>query len=83
MWTRNYFLWGDQEGKRKDHLIRWEHVCLPVVAKGLGVRSIKEVNTVLISKWLWRLDNEGDSLGKLIFALCLSCQSTKPIEGGL
>lgn len=59
------FLWGDQEDRKKYHLVNWEQVCLHISASGLGVRPIK-VNVTFLSKWLWRLGNEGEFPWKTI-----------------
>lgn len=38
----------------------------PYICRGLGVRPIKDVNTALLSKWLWRLGTDDESLWKVI-----------------
>lgn len=48
------FLWGDEKGNRKYHLIRWEEVKKPMRVGGLGLRSIRALNGALHGKWLWR-----------------------------
>lgn len=55
------FLWGCQENKRKDHIISWQQVCLPLDAGGLDVRPIKDVNVALLSKCLWRFASEKEA----------------------
>lgn len=48
------FLWGDENGNRKYHLIRWEEVKKPVLEGGLGLKSIVELNRAFYEKRLWR-----------------------------
>lgn len=35
------FLWGEQEGKRKVHLVAWDNVTKPRSKGGLGIRSMR------------------------------------------
>lgn len=52
------FLWGTTEGKKKYHLLSWDLVCLPKEMGGLGLKRIGEFNVALLTKWLWRLQEE-------------------------
>lgn len=49
-----YFLWGDEEGRRRFHLVRWEDVKRLMNMEGLGIQSFIEMNTASQGKWLWR-----------------------------
>lgn len=62
------FLWNDQEDRRKEHLVSWQQVCLPIKVGGIGIRSIKDLNLALPSKWLWRIGSDVDAPWK--FAHC-------------
>ncbi|GKU89943.1 hypothetical protein SLEP1_g4011 [Rubroshorea leprosula] len=48
------FLWGSDVAN-KQHLVNWRTVCRPRHLGGLGLRSAKENNQVLISKLGWQL----------------------------
>lgn len=60
------FLWGDEEGFRKYHLVRWEDVKKPIRDRGLGLRSIRLMKSALQGKWLWRFLIEEDKLWKRV-----------------
>lgn len=55
------FLWSDHEDNRKVHVVSWQHLCLPIEEGVLGVRSIKDVNIVLLCKWLWRIGSDEEA----------------------
>lgn len=42
--------------------MKWEEVCRPKMAKGLGLGHLKEKSLALLGKWLWRFSNESNSL---------------------
>lgn len=63
------FLWGSTLLKRKIHLVKWQDTCVPMEEGGLGFKEIVEINTALLSKWLWCIGNDDNKLWKrLIFA---------------
>lgn len=37
-------------------------VCTPKTAGGLGIRPMRLMNNALLGKWLWRIENDTDSL---------------------
>lgn len=41
------FLWGDEEGNRRYHLVKWENLKRPFTEGGLGLRSIAKTNIAL------------------------------------
>ncbi|RVX16746.1 hypothetical protein CK203_006242 [Vitis vinifera] len=57
------FLWGDVEGRRRIHLVRWTAICKDKKYGGLGLRHLKEFNHALLGKWLWRFSLERESFG--------------------
>lgn len=52
------FLWQDDQGVKKYHLVNWPTVCLPKDQGGLGVLDLRKMNMALLGKWLWRLETE-------------------------
>lgn len=57
--TQCRFLWGDEEGNRKYHLVKWEDIKKPAYKGGLGIRSLVKMNAALYGKCLWKyLDEE-------------------------
>lgn len=56
------FLWESSAERRKQHLLSWKMVCRPKKNGGLGIRSAKDMNLVLVSKVGWRLLNDDHSL---------------------
>ena len=56
------FLWGEDGEVKRDHLMNWEIVKLPIPQGGLGVRDLEDKNSALLGKWLWRFPHEPDSL---------------------
>lgn len=60
-WQRN-FLWILDSDQRKINWVRWKEVCRPLYYEGLGLRSIKETNRTLLSKWLWKYGKDYNAL---------------------
>ena len=56
------FLWSGPELKTSKAKIRWEDVCLPKEEGGLGLRPLKEMNTVHSLKLIWRIHSARNSL---------------------
>ena len=42
------FLWGDVEGRRRIHLVRWTAICKDKKYGGLGLRHLKEFNLLCL-----------------------------------
>ncbi|KAL4562942.1 hypothetical protein LXL04_026973 [Taraxacum kok-saghyz] len=59
---RRRFLWGGNSDKRKIHWVSWEKVTARKSDGGLGVGSIRDLNTCLLVKWWWRLKQEKNAL---------------------
>lgn len=64
------FLWGDEEGRRRYHLAKWEEMKLPLELGGLGLRSMVEMNLAVQGKWIWRYMRVGDNLWKTVVEAC-------------
>lgn len=56
------FLWRDSKQEQKMHLVSWNKVCKPKMNSGLGIRSMRQENTVMLAKLGWWLVNSKDSL---------------------
>ncbi|KAJ9535362.1 hypothetical protein OSB04_un001524 [Centaurea solstitialis] len=56
------FLWSNGEAIRGKAKMAWKIVCLPKIKGGLGVKSLKLWNKVLLSKQIWKIMDCGDSL---------------------
>lgn len=56
------FLWSGPDLNPRKAKVAWSEVCKPKDEGGLGIRSLKEVNTVSILKLLWRLLSARQSL---------------------
>ena len=50
--------WQEGMDTKKYHLVSWKKVCQPKELGGLGVVDLKVMNMCLLSKWLWRIENE-------------------------
>ncbi|KAL4561800.1 hypothetical protein LXL04_033974 [Taraxacum kok-saghyz] len=59
---RPRFIWGADDTKRKIHWISLEKVIASKKEGWLGVGSLKALNIALLTKWCWRLKNDGGCL---------------------
>lgn len=65
------FVWGDQTEKKREHLVSWQQICIPIEAGGLKFCPIKEVNVALLINWLWLIGSKDDApLETLILDKC-------------
>ncbi|KAI3704850.1 hypothetical protein L1987_75079 [Smallanthus sonchifolius] len=60
------FLWGGNNVIKKTHWVAWERVTAPIKMGGLGLSKLKEVNTSLLCKWIWRYKSEDLNLWKQV-----------------
>jgi len=58
------FLWGWGSEGRKITWVSWENVCESRESGGLGVVNIKDFNSALLGKWVWRLGSNEVGLWK-------------------
>lgn len=63
---RRQFIWGGPTWKNSIKWVALEKVTTPKSVGGLGIRSIRSLNLALLTKWMWRLKNEPNSLWVLI-----------------
>ena len=56
------FLWGALEGERKVHLVSWDNVNKSKREGGLGIKSMRQVNSAFLAKLGWRVLAEPTSL---------------------
>lgn len=54
------FLWGGNEMWKRIAWVSWDELCKPKAARGLGIKDLRLFNKVLLSKWIWRLNNKDD-----------------------
>lgn len=55
---RRRFLWQEDQGIRKYHLVNWQEICTPRDQGGLGVLNLDIMNKAMLGKWLWNLETE-------------------------
>ena len=63
---RSQFFWQCDEHKRKYHLAKWDILCQPKEQGGLGIHNLELKNTVLLSKWLYRLLKTNDTWQQIL-----------------
>ncbi|XP_026458519.1 uncharacterized protein LOC113359036 [Papaver somniferum] len=56
------FLWDPSETKKGYHYVSWKKCRTPLKSGGLGIKSLKNMNRALISKWWWRFNKEKTAL---------------------
>jgi hypothetical protein len=55
---RSRFFWQRDNLKKKYRLSKWNIICRPKDQGGLGIEVLKINNKRLLSKWLFKLQNE-------------------------
>lgn len=60
------FLWGDTEGVRRMHMMKWERICILKSEGGLSISNLQQVNTTFSAKLGWRWLNFPWSLTSII-----------------
>ncbi|KAG5608602.1 hypothetical protein H5410_019883 [Solanum commersonii] len=62
----------ERNGEQKSfNQVKWEPVSLDRNSGGLGVKHLKIHRTSLLHKWLWRFDQEVETLWKIVIARCI------------
>jgi len=56
------FLWGGNELHRKPYLVSWDTVTKEKTHGGLGIRSMRQLNSASLMKLGWRLHSEPTAL---------------------
>lgn len=56
------FLWGDNNGGKKIHTIRWEEICVPREEGGLGIKSCKDVCKAYLVTKTWSIAKNKNDL---------------------
>ncbi|GMP60992.1 hypothetical protein CsSME_00023637 [Camellia sinensis var. sinensis] len=52
------FLWEDQEGRKKIHLVNWKQVCKNKQEGGMGLRRVADQNIALLAKLGWKIKSD-------------------------
>ncbi|KAH1129390.1 hypothetical protein J1N35_000768, partial [Gossypium stocksii] len=63
--SRNFW-WGDKEGQRKMHFMKWDKICRRKVNGGLGISKTESVNRALLANQVWRIVKEDHTILKEI-----------------
>ncbi|KAL7235947.1 hypothetical protein ACSBR1_019263 [Camellia fascicularis] len=56
------FLWGDQENRKKVHLVSWKQVCKAKQEGGLGLKRAEDQNIALLAKLGWKMLSDPSSI---------------------
>jgi len=56
------FLWGGTAMERKPHLVAWDTIIKEKTQGGLGIRSMRQLNSAFLTKLGWRLKTEPSML---------------------
>lgn len=72
------FLWDPSERKKGHHYVAWDTCHTPLRKGGLGIKSLKSMNKILLPKWWWRFNKEKTAYWrKAIIAKYGSCNFDK------
>lgn len=58
------FVWGEENGQRRLHLLSWDKIWLPKKEGGLRLRTMRDLNTTFMLKACWNLCTPIDHLWK-------------------
>lgn len=79
----NNFLWGDEENKRKLHLVGKETTFRPKIEGGLGIRNQKLMNKAFMAKLGWKLAQGPPNLAqKCIMSKYIHDHKVTPFANG-
>jgi hypothetical protein len=59
---RAKFYWRGSGEEFKYHMVRWHAVCRPKDFGGLGIIKTQVLNECLMTKWIWKIFNQKESL---------------------
>lgn len=76
------FLWGAKGEENKVAWVRWEVVGSSVKNDGLWIKNLEVLNKNLLEKWLWRLLNERESLGRNVLVRKYGISNLDTLVGG-
>ncbi|KAJ0612278.1 putative RNA-directed DNA polymerase [Helianthus annuus] len=60
------FLWGGDLDTSKVHWVAWDKVTRPKNRGGLGLSKLGDSNSAFLFKWLWRYQEEGNSMWRRV-----------------
>nr|KYP71696.1 Putative ribonuclease H protein At1g65750 family [Cajanus cajan] len=69
------FLWGESSNHKKYHAIGWNKICRPKEAGGLGLRSMRNVNTTYMMKNCWNLIQDPHKLWVQVVRAKYKCKN--------
>ena len=55
------FLWSSIDAPKMP-LVEWVKVCMTLQNGGLEIQRLRQFNSALLDKWLWRYGTERDAL---------------------
>ena len=64
------FWWGNNGDNRKVHWVKWDRLCEAKEVGGLGFKEIEKFNDSFLSKQMWRMINNPNSLYHRVFKAC-------------
>ncbi|KAJ0836378.1 putative RNA-directed DNA polymerase [Helianthus annuus] len=63
---RRSFFWGSNGDKHKINWVKWDRVCMPKEAGGLGLTPLRDANIALLTKWWWRFKTQSNALWRKV-----------------
>ncbi|XP_017974450.1 PREDICTED: uncharacterized protein LOC108661541 [Theobroma cacao] len=65
------------KSKQKIHYVKWEKVCNLKECGGIGMVDLEVKNRALMNKWIWRYENDRDSLWREVLVEKIGSDPTK------